>query len=178
MRVQRLRSVIAAILVTAAVLAAGVLTTFVAGCSKDNPRIQAGFNSAASLPAALPWNPLQGRVITTWIDKRNRTTSTLYGNDVAVNHTRTSSGEPYPRGTIIALVTWNQQEDERWFGGNIPAALRSVELVTLEGAPNQSARYTYRDFQGSPLHQTTSETVAAPTPRAAYLLLQRPALMP
>ena len=55
------------------------------GCSdKTNPRVETKLNREAALMGELPSNPLQGRVITSWIDATDSTMSTLFGNDVAV----------------------------------------------------------------------------------------------
>jgi hypothetical protein len=72
----------------------------------------------------LKWN-----VITTMADKKNKTMSTLYGNDIAYQYARTQKGTDYPANAQLRLVTWNQQEDDRWFGANIPAKIKSIEVV-------------------------------------------------
>ncbi len=74
-------------------------------------------------------NPLDWRVITTSIDKRAATMSTLFGNDAAVEYARTSAGQNYPSGAVLSLVTWKQREDGHWFGARVPAAPVSVEFV-------------------------------------------------
>ena len=103
----------------------------VLGCAKTNPRVVTTLNTGAMLNGALPANPIQGRVITSWIDKNAGTMSTLYGNDVAVQYARTGAQVGYPAGSALSVVTWTQKEDPRWFGGNIPAAAKSVEYVTI-----------------------------------------------
>jgi mono/diheme cytochrome c family protein len=54
------------------------------------------FNATAALPASLPQDPLQWRVITSSVDRTHGTMSTLYGNDLAVDHARKSPQTPYP----------------------------------------------------------------------------------
>ncbi len=98
--------------------------------------------------------------------------STLFGNDVAVQYARTNGAMKYPAGAVLSVVTWGQQEDPRWFGGNIPKAPRSVEFVTV------GSTYSYQRYEGSPLKKVASEDGAAPNDRAAYLLAQRAAVMP
>jgi hypothetical protein len=83
-------------------------------------------------PHATP----QQAVITSSIDHRNGTMSTLFGNLIAVQYARSHSDTSYPSGAVFTLVTWKQQEDARWFGGNVPAARLSVETVA---APAQRA---------------------------------------
>src|ERR1700678_1042583 len=96
--------------------------------------------------------------------------STLFGNDVAVQN---SQGE-YPAGSMLAGVTWSQQEDPRWFGARIPAKPQSVEFVVVGTEPV----YAYRKYEASPWKQVTMEAGTSPNERAAYLLSQRAAVMP
>jgi hypothetical protein len=151
----------------------GVAVAGLAGCSEQtNPRVATRLNEDAALRGALPSNPLQGKVITSWIDKRGSTMSTLFGNDVAVQYARTNGAMTYPAGSVLSVVTWGQQEDPRWFGGKIPQTPKSVEFVTVGGT------YSYQRYEGSPLKQVASEDTATPNDRAAYLLAQRAAVMP
>ena len=85
------------------------------------------YDHAAYLPDSLDKHPLTGKVITTIVDPREGTMSTLYGNDLAVKATR--SGRSYYPGAFYALVTWSQREDPHWFGGRIPKGLVKVETV-------------------------------------------------
>ncbi len=153
------------------VIAVGLLLSL-NGCSRENPRVTTRRNQAASLAGDLSFNPLQGGVITSWLDKRNSTMSTLFGNDAAVRYARANGGRDFPAGSIISLVTWKQQEDERWFGGKIPAAAQSVEIVAVGMPPSL---YSYRKYEGTPLQLVTQAPAAG---RAVYLLSQRAAVMP
>jgi hypothetical protein len=126
------------------------------------------------LAGALPSNPLAGKVITSWINKQDATMSTLFGNDVAVQYARTNAAAQYPVGTVLSVVTWGQQEDLRWFGGNIPQRPKAVEFVTVT-APGT---YSYQRYAGSPLKKVASVEGVDPKDRAAYLLAQRAAVMP
>jgi hypothetical protein len=148
------------------------------GCTNTNPRVATTLNQGASLTGDLPANPLQWKVITSAIDKQSSTMSTLFGNDIAVQYARTNSQHDYPAGSILALVTWTQQEDQRWFGGNIPSAPKSVEFVTVGTSPDQKRTYTYENFEGTPLKKISTQDGLAPDSRAAYLVDQRAAVMP
>lgn len=151
----------------------GVSVIALAGCQERvNPRVVTRLNQDAALMGDLPSNPLANKVITSWISKKDATMSTLYGNDVAVESARSRSDGKYPAGSVLSAVTWEQQEDPRWFGGKIPKTPRSVEFVTVgQGA----GAYTYQRYEGSPLKKVDA---AAQNDRAAYLLLQRAAVMP
>ena len=83
-----------------------------------------------------------------------------------------TSGHDYPAGAVLSLVTWNQQEDERWFGGDISASYLSVETVTVGETPDHSDHgpaYAYQRFEGSPLKLVT-QAAAPEEERAKYLL--------
>lgn len=156
----------------AAVLAA-------AGCgSKVNPRVATTPNHAAALRGNLPADPLRWQVITSEIDTKQKTMSTLFGNDAAIAYARSHADANYPAGAVLALATWSQQEDARWFGARIPAAPRSVEFVAVNSGSGHKTLYKYSVYEGAPLALTHSEDAATPQGRAAYLLGQRAAVMP
>lgn len=159
-------------------LLVAALSISVLGCSNQNPRVVTKLNAAAALTGDLPANPFQWKVITSAINKQDSTMSTLFGNDIAVQYARTNSQHNYPAGSVLSLVTWSQQEDPRWFGGNIPSAPRSVEFVTVGATPDHKPTYTYQSFEGTPLKQTSTQDGLAPDSRAAYLIQQRAAVMP
>jgi hypothetical protein len=160
-------------------LAASVIS--LAGCHSTNERVVTRLNTDATLPSGLPGNPVQGRVITSWVDKTDKqhaTMSTLYGNDIAIQYARSHAGQNYPANAVLSLVTWNQQEDPRWFGGNIPQTPRSVEVVTVKPAAGAAQyAYDYQRYEGSPLTRVAVSEYPAKD-RTAYLLSQRAAVMP
>lgn len=158
-------------------LSAVVLLTLV-GCSETNSRVVTRLNQEAAFAGDLPANPLDWRVITSGIDRRDATMYTLFGNDVAVEHARKNAQHNYPVGSMLALVTWKQQEDVRWFGGQIPAAPASVEFLTVRAEGDHGPLYSYRNFAGTPLKELSVYSGTAPNERAAYMLLQRAAVMP
>ena len=84
------------------------------------------------LAGADTLRPMMGKVITTLAHPGEGTMSTLYGNDAAVKDAR--AGKPYSTGAVVTLVTWEQRDDPHWFGGRIPAAVRTVEVVKYTGA--------------------------------------------
>lgn len=159
-------------------LPGALLTLILVSCSAPNPRLVTAANHAAALPADLPLNPLQWKVITSEVDHPQATMSTLFGNDLAVQYARTHSDRNYPAGAVFSFVTWKQQEDSRWFGAKIPANPRSVEFVSIGSAPNHQPTYTYRAFEGSPLRQDVGQVTSNPQGRAVYILAQRAAVLP
>jgi hypothetical protein len=159
-----------------------VLMPGMVGCSADQPKVSAEINQQASVAgefaAALPANPLQWKVITSEISKMDSTMSTLYGNDLAVQYARRHTQTGYPAGSVLSMVTWSQQEDPRWFGARIPAAVKSVEFVDIEATPDGRPSYSYQNFEGTPLKRLLDLSAQSSSERTAYLLSQRAALMP
>jgi hypothetical protein len=115
----------------------------------------------------LPVNPLRWKVITSGVDARQATMYALFGNDRAVQCARSNTAY---KDAVLALVTWGQQEDGRWFGAQIPASPKSVEIVSV--SPDATS---YRTFEGSPLKEVTAPE---PKERIGYLLSLRAAVMP
>lgn len=160
------------------VLFSAALSLSIFGCSNQNPSLVASQNKTATLIGDLPFNPLQGKVITSWINKQDATMSTLYGNDLAVQYARTSDQHNYPAGSVLSVVTWKQQDDPRWFGAKIPANVKSVEYVTVKAASNQRPSYSYQSYEGAPLKRTSDQESPTPGDRTTWLLSQRAAVMP
>jgi hypothetical protein len=113
-------------------MAAGAALVLSVGCSHRAPTERDLFNVDAALPAALPVQPLEWRVITSSIDREHHTMATLFGNDAAMRIARSETRSvTYPEGSMLALVTWAQKEDGHWFGARIPQRFVSLELVTV-----------------------------------------------
>lgn len=155
-----------------------MLAVGLGGCSSENPRVVTRLNDGASLSGDLPFNPLHDQVITSWIDKTGSSMSTLYGNDVAIGSARANSGHDYPAGSVVSAITWSEQEDPRWFGGNIPQKVESVEFVTVGIGADHRPTYSYQKYEGAPLKKTSAQNDPVPTERTAFLLGQRAAVMP
>jgi hypothetical protein len=143
------------------------------GCSGgvDNAQL---INREASLPSSFNFEALGlNKVITSSINRKKSTMSTLYGNDQAFSHAFTTADSNYPNGSVLALVTWKQQEDARWFGANIPGDLVSIELVKING--NTAA---YQQFTGSPLAPAVNTDSSLLNNRTRYILEEKPAVTP
>lgn len=132
----------------------------------------------------LPIQPTEGRVITSGIDRQSKTMFTLYGNDLAAAAART--GQPYPAGAGLYLVTWAQRPDPHWFGANIPDPDKklSVEKVTFTANAAGKVQPVYEGSgttsqaaSGAANRRLASQTGAA-SPRLASLLSQRVSVLP
>jgi len=154
------------------------LSAMLLGCSGQRPNLTATINQDASSLGNLPENPLQWRVITSSLNTNDSTMSTLYGNDAAVDYARAHSEHDYPSASALALVTWTQVDDDRWFGAKIPNHVKSIEFVSVKSAPDGSTYYSYEKYEGSPLKLLDAQQSLKPKDRAANLMALRAAVMP
>jgi hypothetical protein len=151
---------------------AGLLA--LSACSQH--KVPAGqLNEAASLPPSFDFNKLGLRVLSTFVNRRQATTATLYGNDLARQAALGGTGAAQP-GEVLALLTWKQQADPNWFGARIPGALQSLELLRTEPTNAGRAAVTYQYFTGKDLI-LRADTLHQHE-RIAYLLSQKPAVLP
>ena len=100
-----------------------------AGCTSAVSHAVNRLNDAAALMGDLPADPLRWGVITVGANPGESTMSTLFGNEIAVQYSRKKSAGTYPPGSVLSFVTWQRQEDVRWFGARMPARVKSVEFV-------------------------------------------------
>jgi Cytochrome P460 len=164
--------------VTTVRLVGALLLILLIGCSKPSTRIQTRLNRDAELSGALPYNPLQWDVISSTLNLADHTLATISGNEKAVAHARHHASQEYPAGSVLAIITWSQQEDPRWFGGKIPGSVRTVEFLEVQAALDHEQTYLYSMYSGTPLRKSVSIAEKSPTSRAAYLLAQKAAVMP
>lgn len=147
---------------------------FIVSCT--NKMEDAGtLNKTASLPAAFNFNKQGWKVITSFINRQQATMSTLYGNEAAFKYATTGASGSYPPGAALALVTWKQQEDKRWYGASIPGQLQTLELVSTMAANGSGTTATYRQYEGADL------TLAPPADsltRIKYILGQKASVLP
>jgi hypothetical protein len=132
-------------------------------------------NEAASLPPSFDFSKLGLRVLATFVNRRQATTATLYGNDLARQVALAGNAAAQP-GEVLALLTWQQQADPNWFGARIPGPLQSLEL--LRASPDAAGQpvVSYQRFVGKNL-VPTADTLHQRA-RIAYLLAQKPAVLP
>ena len=130
-------------------------------------------NSKASLPASFKLSELHQKVITTFINKRDSTMSTLYGNDQA-GKIAAKQAQPGDSDASFTLVTWHQQDDPHWFGARIPGDLISVETVQTGTAENKLINY--QKYSGKNLVKL-ADTVGRSS-RIHFILSQNPSIIP
>jgi len=151
-----------------------LLIVMASGCSEHNKTPEAGeVNDKASLPADLNFSKMGLKVITSTINKKLGTMATLYGNDSARASAEAGKGKCLPQ-SVFTLVTWKQQADKRWIGGNIPGDLLSVEVLNA-GIKNKREAIAYHRFTGK-LFKLDPDT-AAQSVRKIYILGLKPSIM-
>ena len=118
----------------------------------------------------ISFNPLSEAVLSSFIDTRQHRMATLYGNSVAAKHARTTGNADYPAGAVLTLVSWKQQPDPRWFGGNIPGQLATVEVVRFPAATPLYQKYAGRPLRLQPPTTNMAERIQFIThEKTAYL---------
>ena len=85
------------------------MVLLLAACSGPKLEDAGQLNKVASLPAAFNFNTKKLHVLTTFVNRKQGTMSTLYGNDIAFAHATMLPDSSYPRGTMLTMVTWKQQ---------------------------------------------------------------------
>ena len=126
----------------------------------------------------VPWNPSEQLVITSSVDRQSSTMSTFYGNDLAVQYSRTNIRSHYPPGSALALVTWTQREDPHWFGAKIPGQVKSIEFVKVSRGQDGNEASIYENYEGSPLGRKSATDGNSASNRIADLLSLHAAVMP
>ena len=132
------------------------------------------FNEHAMLPNIFRFDTLQLKVMSSYINKKSGTMSTLYANPFALSNAF-KNDTSHKAGEVLALVTWKQQADSSWFGADIPGDLQSVEIIKTTIAA-KTALITYKKYTGSNLSPAPDSLHQEG--RIAYILNQRPSVMP
>lgn len=147
-----------------------LIAMFLAACGQDHkPQLQTRYNTAATPVQTEALQALNGFVINSFVDTKKHTTSTLYGNAVVANYLKDSTDNNYPKGSVVTLFTWQQTSDPRWFGGNIPDSLISMEVVRY----NDSTTYTF--YQGKNLTPAENSNAAS---SLAWIRAQKMMIVP
>ena len=118
------------------------------------------------------------KVIMSSIDKNTSTMSTLYGNNRAVDFARTVAGNQYPTGSELTLVTWNQKEDDHWYGARIPGSIQMVEKIHIIDSGKGKSHPVYEKKDRSFYEKSDSQKAMDAKTRTSYILNLRPSVMP
>ncbi|SHH96695.1 hypothetical protein SAMN04488109_6303 [Chryseolinea serpens] len=146
-----------------------LIAMFLAACGQDKPHLKTRYNTAATPVQTEALQALNGFVINSFVDTKKHTTSTLYGNTVVANYLKDSTDNNYPKGSVVTLLTWQQTSDPRWFGGNIPDSLVSMEVVRYD----DSTTYTF--YKGKNLTRSVNSNAPA---SLAWIKAQKMMIVP
>ncbi|HEY0174866.1 MAG TPA: cytochrome P460 family protein [Pedobacter sp.] len=131
-------------------------------------------NKEASLPASFNFSKMGLKVITSSINQKLATMSTIYGNDLALETAKT--GKSIRPGETLAMIIWKQQEDQRWFGAKIPGKIQSLEMIRTMPDAGNGTKVVYQRFEGPQLVLKSDTTGNAESIK--YIFAQQPSVMP
>jgi hypothetical protein len=118
-------------------------------------------------------NPLLMIPITSSVQPKESTMSTLYGNQTAAAYAKVNSDSRYPADSELYEVTWKQKPDELWFGANVPKEIFSVEKISIYDGYSQK----YEIYRGESLKKKSipkDEEIS----RISFILSQKMAVSP
>ena len=144
-------------------------------CSCSNSAsLPDNINTRASFPDSSTFSPAGLKLITTFINKKHGTMSTLYGNSVALQKAKVFN-EKLSGDELFTLVTWKQQPDLHWFGADIPGDLQYVEVVKTN-SNGGIVEINYQRYEGKEF-VLNSDTLHK-SERIKFILDQRASVMP
>jgi hypothetical protein len=150
-----------------------IVALIVCGCTDHKKTPEAGeLNAKASLPTDFNFTKMGLKVIASTVNTKSGTMATLYGNDSAKATALAGNGK-CRRTAFFALVTWKQQADKRWIGGNIPGDLLSVEM--LKDNSDKQSTGVYSRFKDTGL--TADPDTSGQSARTKYILSLKPSIM-
>ncbi len=100
--------------------------------------------------------------------------STLYGNSLALRKSK-DLNKDLAGGELFTLVTWEQQQDEHWFGANIPGDIQSVEVLKTNPNGTNIDMY-YQRYEGKEF--VLNADTMNKSERIKFILGQRASVMP
>lgn len=142
-----------------------------AGCA-SSPAPLEPVNIKASIPPEFNFSKRGFKVISSFINKKKGTMSTLYGNDIALRSAKVGA-QHHAAGLEMAMVTWQQKPNPYWFGNNIPGLLLSVEMISSD---KNTGAITYALFEGQKLILNTH--TPSQEGRISYIMNRKPSVMP
>lgn len=129
-------------------------------------------NRKASLPSSFSLSDLHQKVISSFSNKKENTTSILYGDpsaEIAIKDQAPMKAPVF----LFTLITWRQQADPHWFGAKIPGDLISVERLSKTA---NNASIAYQKLSGKELVRVRDTT--GNFGRIKFILSQKPLILP
>jgi len=131
-----------------------------------------------SKPTLSPENIFDSKdlhVITSLINKRMGTASTLYGNDLALAASQRQI-KNHTAGEIYQFVTWKLHPNPYWFGGDINGVQNSLE--TVEVLPSKDKQIAVRYTRTNNDHASPESLALDKQNRINFIFGQKPSVFP
>ncbi len=157
------------------IIATAIIILSLTACSAPPLEGAGQLNKAASLPATFDFNKMGLKALTSSVNRRNSTMSTLYGNSTAFDYVTNTPDNNYRAGSVLALITWKQQEDKRWYGANIPGELLTIEMVKTGADPGN---VSYERYEGQALSPAPKTDTLQQNARIRYIMALKPNVLP
>lgn len=127
---------------------------FLSGC---NPKNRLGLNENASINnfGYLPENPLLLNTISTSFHLKDSLITVLYGNKFAYNYAKICGDGNYPPSAVLYNISWQMQNDEQWFGANVPKNIRNIERIEFL----EKNKTIYNHFDSNGIEHTNSDNM-------------------
>lgn len=77
----------------------------------------------------LPENYKDWRIISQSHRIDNKTVRIIIGNDAAIKASRKGQTNPWPNGTVLGKLVWQQKIDEHWAGAIVPDKFVHAEFM-------------------------------------------------
>lgn len=149
-----------------------IIIGLLCSCQQNHPENR---NGAASLPKSFEFSKLGLKTISSVINPRLGTTSTLYGNDNALKELKSLNSDTATE-KILVLVTWQQMEDPRWFGAKTPSDLQLVEVMKTKSNFKDYNKVDYSVYEGKNLNSRKDNLKEED--RIKFIRSIQPAVMP
>lgn len=131
-------------------------------------------NGQASLPTSFNFESLGLKAIASFINKKSGKMSTMYANEMGAQYVISDLKNHVP-GEVIVLITWEQKNDDRWFGAKVPGELMMLEVVKT-AILNNKITINYEKHLGEKLIKVPDSTQQQS--RIKFILNQKPSVMP
>ncbi|QNK61565.1 hypothetical protein H7F33_13480 [Pedobacter sp. PAMC26386] len=134
-------------------------------------------NDKASIPESFGFEAMKLKTITTFIDSKAQTTSTLFGNQEAYETMKNTSAQVDGVKKLI-LVSWKLEEDPKWFGAMVPGGLLSIEELASSNFFNTDLPIQYDKLEGRSLKKNGTISAWEKQNRINLILSLKPAVAP
>ncbi len=144
----------------------------------DAPGTDDLFNRDAALPADLPYQPLQWRVITSSVDKTHGTMSTPLRKRLRRRSRADHPTDALPRRGRSVAGNMGPAGRPPLVRGQDSRQNHSIEFVTVAAGPDGNPAYSYEIYEGSPPKKIAGQDQPTVQPRIDAITGLKAAAMP